>query len=102
MKDGAGNTTFEIFTTYRKGDKISLNYKQIELIANRVKNGEIHPFENAPFHNKENSNTPGGEMLRRFNKGEIATVNRKQRGIVFFEFNDGFESQQVEKWLKKI
>jgi hypothetical protein len=103
LKDGYGRPTYIVRTIYRKGDYVTLNYKQIELIANRVNNGELHPFENAPFYNKK-IETPGGEMLNRFNNGEIAKVTKTLKGneIVVFKFDDGFEVAQNYKWLKKL
>ena len=103
LKDGHGRPTFRIFTRYRRGDKVTLNYKQIELISKRVKSGEVHPFEEAPFCRKSEIETPGSEMLKRFNNGEIATVTGVVRQEnVMFVFDDGFECCQNEKWLKKL
>jgi len=102
-EDGYGRPTYIINQMYRKGDFVTLNYKQIELIANRVNIGELHPFQNAPFYNAP-IDTPGGEMLNRFNNGEYAEVTKTLKGnkIIVFKFEDGFEVAQDYVWLKKL
>lgn len=93
-EDGNGKPTYRVITTFRKGDKISLNYKQIELISDRVKNGELHPFRIPPI---------SIELLNRFNNGEIPTIVRVfKESTLVFQFDDGFESAQHEEWFKKL
>lgn len=94
MNDGNEGNLIE-HTTYRKGNVITLNTAEVDRARECVKNGIMHPGSGPSILK---------EVEDRFRKGQTAVVIKTMpsRSAVFFVFEDGFESGQNQKWLKKV